>query len=192
MRVFNCVAIALMMVLPAMVRADETTKARAEGALALAQAHRERHALAEARPPVELRSECFTDLNKAIKAAAKDPIKQLVLWVGMRCEAMPAIRDGLNDCVHCHADDYAGDSTPRLMLLSPNGSRGISFAREKIGKGQVFTLESIRRQIGSVPDKVIEPVKEVVPVLPATTFGPDCPNGKCPNASPTTRRVFSK
>ncbi len=162
----RCIALLVLLSMGMSVYGDE--KEQALASLALAKAKREREhntalvALAKAQAKREQAPACHTDLGKAIQAARKASVP-VVLWVGMQCEALPAIRDGLTDCIHCHTDAYNGDSTPRLLTLFSNGVGGYSMPKTAIGEGKEYPLSRIRQ----LTAKQVEPVIDI------------CVDGKC-------------
>ncbi len=146
------------------------TRVKAAAALALARATRERATGAK--------SECHTDLSKAIAAARKSE-QPVILWIGMQCESVPEVRDGLADCVHCHADSYNGNATPRLMALFADGIGGYVMPKADLGEGKEYPVSRIR----SLTAKQVEPPRPATkPVVSIEqSFAADCPNGQCPN-----------
>ena len=89
-------------------------KGRFDTALQLAKAKRERETLSAMG--------CFRDVDLATKAAEKLG-KKLILWVGLKCESYPELRKEFADCIHCHADTFGGDSTPRIVVTASDGKQ---------------------------------------------------------------------
>jgi hypothetical protein len=84
---------------------------QAKAALALAKAKRAR----EAKQTMEMSGKCYDNFAEAAEYAAKSG-KPLVLWVGMKCEESPKVRESLPDVVHCHLHTYAGDASARIVF----------------------------------------------------------------------------
>lgn len=155
----------------------------AEAALALAKA---KYADPKHQPQPLARAECHTDLASA-KADALKQDKQLVLWVGMTCEAIPEIRDGLSACVHCHVDSYNGSATPRLCVPVEGGAW--CFPRTDLGT--TYDAASVRAVLGkAIP--LTSPVQQqsASPVIVLPQQHQDCPTGVCPKAQPAPVRFL--
>ena len=157
---------------------EEALAQDAEAALALALAKdkpvaksvdtQAKEALEAAAKPKPKKSQgCFEDLAKA-QEEAKRTGKVLVLWVGMQCESKPDIREALDECVHCHCDSFAGDSSTRIMV--------------KIGDNHYFRLagEFLTPEMAKIA--VGEPIKSgpVQVTAPVYQRMPICPSGNCP------------
>ncbi|MES2342340.1 MAG: hypothetical protein V4597_11725 [Pseudomonadota bacterium] len=70
--------------------------------------------------------------------AAVDQGKPLVVWVGgFRC---PSCESGCTDLVHCYADSFQGDDSPRCLVSKPDGSGGL----DRCGTLTVASCEAIR------------------------------------------------
>ena len=154
-------AIAFMLVVS---QAGADPKRDAEAAMALAKAK-----LITLRDELKrvAQFECHAVLTEAKEEATRSK-KQLVLWVGMTCESMPAIREGLSDCVHCHVDNYNGSTSPRICVPVDGGAW--CFPRDRLGVD--YDAGSVRAVIG-------KPIPQVLPIkLPVAQA--DCPNGLCP------------
>lgn len=106
-------------------------KENAEAALAIARAR--------AVPTVPA-SDCHADLPAA-RAEAVRSGKRLVLWVGMTCEDMPAVRRALADCVHCHQPAINGSAVPRVIV--PDG-RGDTWSIPRDSLTPQRALETMR------------------------------------------------
>ena len=115
---------------------------QSKAALALAGAKRSREQ-AQLKAKGEKCFDNFADANEfAIKAG-----KPLILWVGMKCEESPKVRDALPDAVHCHLHTYAGSDEARIVFTSKDKRpTAISKANMNDGTGLVV------RQLVGLPE----------------------------------------
>jgi hypothetical protein len=109
-RVLN-IAIVLLVPTIAFAEAVPPGVEQAKAALALASAKRSR----ETKQAREMAGKCFDNFADAAIFAGKTG-KPLVLWVGMKCEDSPKVRESLTEAVHCHLPTYGGDATARLVF----------------------------------------------------------------------------
>lgn len=100
--------------------AETPGELRAKSALALAAAARERE-YTQAIKAVADKGKCYESVAEA-ELAAKVTNKRLILWVGMKCESVPSVRQALSNAIHCHTDTYNGDSSPRIVFKTPDGT----------------------------------------------------------------------
>ena len=173
MRIPKLLALCLCVMVVSQAGADP--KSDAEAAMALAKA---KVIVLRDEPKNAARTECYTDLTAA-KAESARVGKQLVLWVGMTCEAIPEIRDGLAACVHCHVDSYNGSASPRLCLPVEGGAW--CFPRSQLGTD--YDASSVRAVIGKpIPRQQAQPIQSAPSIVLPVQFGPrqDCPDGNCP------------
>ena len=119
-----------------------TSFEQAKAALALAGAKR-------AREQAQLKTKgekCFDNLADASEMSVKSG-KPLILWVGMKCEESPKVREALHDAVHCHLHTYAGSDEARIVFTSKDKRpTAISKANMNDGTGLVV------RQLVGLPE----------------------------------------
>lgn len=100
--------------------AETPGEIRAKTSLALAAAAREREYVQSIKATADA-GKCFESVIDAEKAS-KATGRPLILWVGMKCESVPSVRQALSNAIHCHTDSYNGDSSPRIVFKTPDGT----------------------------------------------------------------------
>lgn len=114
---------------------SEDIPAKVRVALALAQA------VATSEPVTA--GHCLTDKETALRRAVAER-KAVVIWVGMRCEDSPALRDALGGAIHLHQDSWLGDSSRHLVVQPANGNKAYSWSEEQIRQpGRVAEIRAV-------------------------------------------------
>jgi hypothetical protein len=116
---------------------------QAKAALALAGAKRAR----EAKQAREMSGKCFDNFADAAEYAGKTG-KPLVLWVGMKCEESPKVRESLPEAVHCHLPTYAGDSSARIVF-NDKEKHPHSISKDNLGNAAGLIV----RQLVGLPEQ---------------------------------------
>jgi len=145
--------IALAFVPQSPAQHDDSAKSRAKAALLLAQMKRATTcsdceskasaSLALAKRQRE-RDTCLGDVAEA-SAKAKAENKWLFVWVGMTCHDAPHVRAAFPGVIHCHADESAGDKTPRLLVGPLSDGAYKVFPRDAVESEKA--AERIRKEV---------------------------------------------
>jgi hypothetical protein len=119
-----------------------TSFEQAKAALALASAKRARE-----QAQLKARGEkCYDNFADANEFALKSN-KPLILWVGMKCEDSPKVREVLPDAVHCHLHTYAGSDEARIVFTSKD-KRPTSISKANMNDGTGLVV----RQLAGMPE----------------------------------------
>ena len=119
-----------------------TSFEQAKAALALASAKRARE-----QAQLKARGEkCYDNFADANEMAIKSG-KPLILWVGMKCEDSPKVREVLPDAVHCHLHTYAGSDEARIVFTSKD-KRPTSISKANMNDGTGLVV----RQLAGLPE----------------------------------------
>jgi len=125
--------------------AETPGEIRAKTALSLAAAAREREYIQSVKAlPNE--GKCFESVAEAEKAS-KASGKQLILWVGMKCESVPSVRQALSNAIHCHVDSFNGDSSPRIVFQTIDGS-SMRLERKSLVECPECSVATVRKLSG--------------------------------------------
>ena len=139
----NIIVAALL--IPGMVYAETVPPMgleQAKAALALASAKRAR----EAEQAKAKAGKCYDNFADAATYANKAG-KPLVLWVGMKCEDSPKVRESLPEAVHCHLPTYAGDASARLVFTDKD-KHPHSISKENMSEASGLVV----RQLVGLPE----------------------------------------
>lgn len=115
---------------------------QAKAALALAKAKRTREQ-AQSKAKAD---KCFDNLADANEMAVLSG-RPLILWVGMKCEDSPKVRDALPDAVHCHLHTYAGSDEARIVFTSKD-KRPTAITKANMNDGTGLVV----RQLAGMPE----------------------------------------
>jgi len=125
--------------------AETPGEIRAKTALSLAAAAREREYIQSIKDlPNE--GKCFESVTEA-ERASKASGRKLVLWVGMKCESVPSVRQALSNAIHCHVDSFNGDSSPRIVFQTIDGS-SMRLERKSLVECPECSVATVRKLSG--------------------------------------------
>ena len=129
---------------------------------------------------------CLADQDLAIERSQRSG-RPVFFWVNLSPADAPRFAAGLDPCdpIHCCLSSNNGDSTPRVIMLSPHASRGVTWKAAALNAGTagiaVAAHDQQARPRAFAPPPTFAPGPQYfMPPAGYGAAGGNCPGGVCP------------